>query len=160
MFEDWLAIQNLIARYAELVNLGRFDDVGEMFRYGRVAIDGNPDVVEGAEAVAAMYRESTRVPSTGPDSLLYTTNIQIEFDGDAARSRAYFVALHAKGDGVIVPVVGGRYRDAFMRRDGVWWFADRTMTIDLVGDLGDHISRPIEEYLSELPAATTESSGQ
>jgi SnoaL-like domain len=149
MFDDWLTIQNLIARYAELVNLGRFDEVGELFKYGRVEIDGNPNPVEGAVAVAEMYRESTRVPSTGPDSLLYTTNTQIEFDDDdVARARSYFVALHAKGNGVIVPVVGGRYRDTFRRRSEGWCFEERRMSIDLVGDLGDHISRPIDEYLT------------
>jgi ketosteroid isomerase-like protein len=149
MFEDWLAIQNLIGRYAELLNTGQFDEVGELFRHGRVVVEGNPDPVAGAREVAEMYRESTRVPPTGPDSLLYTTNLQVELDGDSARARSYFVALHDKGDGVVVPVVGGRYRDAFRKHADGWHFEERRITVDLVGALGDHINRPLEDYLTQ-----------
>jgi ketosteroid isomerase-like protein len=148
MFEDWLAIQNLIARYAELLNTGQFDEVGELFKHGTVKVDGNPKQATGSVEVAAMYRESVRIPEEGPDSLLYTTNTQIEFEGETARARSYFAALHSKGAGVIVPVVGGRYRDTFRKRADGWCFEERRMSIDLIGDLGDHITGPIEDYLT------------
>jgi hypothetical protein len=49
---------------------------------------------------------------------------------------------------VILPVVGGRYRDSLVRREGKWTFVERVMTIDLVGDLGSHLSGNIEDYVS------------
>jgi ketosteroid isomerase-like protein len=147
-FEDWVAIQELMFLYAENVNLGRFDEVGEMFRHGRVSIEGNPAVSTGPEEVAAMYRQSTRVREGSPDSLLYTTNIRIQVQGDTATAHSYFCALHQKKERDVAPVVGGRYQDSFRRHPDGWAFEHRHMYVDLVGDLGDHISRPIEEYLT------------
>ena len=147
-FEDWVAIQNLMFEYAEHVNLGRFEALGELFRHGRVSIEGNPMVSTGADEVAAMYRESTRVREGSPDSLLYTTNVRITVSNDTAMARSYFCALHQKSDKAIAPVVGGRYHDTFRRHEAGWAFEHRHMYVDLVGDLGEHISRPIEDYLS------------
>ena len=36
MSNDHWDISNLIARYAELLNLGRIEEVGELFRYGKI----------------------------------------------------------------------------------------------------------------------------
>ena len=58
MCDDRSEIGNLIARYAELLNLGRIDEVGELFRYGRITSEGNPNAYEGIDGVVAMYRES------------------------------------------------------------------------------------------------------
>jgi hypothetical protein len=143
--DDYGQICTLLFRYAELLNLGEFDAVGEMFRDGRVQVEGNPVAYEGSEAIAAMYRESTNVPSGGPDTLLYTTNVQVEVTGDSAASRSYFLAVQRRDSG-LVPVVGGRYRDSLLRLDGVWTFKERKMTVDLLGDLGDHLNVPIENY--------------
>jgi hypothetical protein len=38
-----------------------------------------------------------------------------------------------------VPVIAGRYQDTFQLRDGVWWFADRLVMPDLIGDLSHHL---------------------
>lgn len=149
---DELAIANLYARYAELLNLARFDEVGALFTHGRVTIEGNPDTYEGAERIAAMYTESVAVPERVPDTLLFTTNLQITVDGDRASGKAYFLALH-QAAGALEPVVGGRYHDTFVRIDGAWWFEHRHMYTDLVGDLSTHMNRPIEEY---LPGAAAE----
>jgi SnoaL-like domain len=143
--DDYGQICNLLYRYAELVNLGEFDAVGELFRFGRVQVEGNPTAYVGSQEIAAMYRESTNVPSDGPDTLLYTTNIQVEVDGDSAASRSYFLAVQRRESG-LVPVVGGRYRDSLERLEGVWTFKERKMTVDLLGDLGNHLNVPIENY--------------
>jgi len=37
------------------------------------------------------------------------------------------------------PIICGRYHDTFQRIDGRWWFATRTMFVDLVGDLSHHL---------------------
>ena len=143
---DWLAIQNLIGRYAELLNTGQFDEVGKLFEHGRVVVDGNPNPVSGPTEVAEMYRESTRVPSTGPDSLLYTTNTQIEVDGDVARAKSYFVALHDKGGGQIATVVGAIAGGAIANR-----VADEHRTVaTIVGAIagaviGNRIGRELDE---------------
>ena len=146
---DYEEIVNLLHSYPELVNTGQFEAVGELFRYGEVSVVGNPKVSRGAEEVAAMYRDSTFVPSTGPDSLLYTSNLRVEIDGDTAKARSYFIAFHQKPDNVIAPVVGGRYQDTLAKQDGKWIWKARVMQIDLVGDLGDHLAGSIDDYVTK-----------
>jgi hypothetical protein len=138
---DHWEISNLIARYAELLNLGQVDEVAALFRYGRISSPGMGDVV-GSEAVAAMYRESVVFGDKMPDTLIFTSNLQIEVDGDEASGKAYFAALH-QGDHAVVPVIAGRYHDQFRRIDGRWWFHERRMLPDLVGDLSTHLRTPL-----------------
>ena len=146
MSSDHWEISNLVARYAELLNLGRIDEVGELFRYGKITSVGNPMTYEGTDEVVAMYRESVHFPEKVPDTLIFTTNLQIEVDGDTATSKAYFLVVHQAAQGVEA-VLAGRYHDEFVRRDGRWWFGHRHMLPDLVGDLSTHLTRPLEEYL-------------
>ena len=116
--DEW-EIRNLIARYAELLNLGRIDEVGELFRHGRITSEGNPTAREGSAAVAAMYRDTVHFPEKLPDTLLFTSNLQIQVDGDRAAGKAYFMALHVTSRG-LEPVIAGRYDDEFRRIDGQW----------------------------------------
>ena len=146
MSSDHWEISNLVARYAELLNLGRIDEVGELFRYGKITSAGNPTTYEGTDEVVAMYRESVHFGEKVPDTLIFTTNLQIHVDGDSGSSKAYFLVVHQAASGV-QPVLAGRYHDEFVRRDGRWWFQHRHMLPDLVGDLSSHLNRPLEDYL-------------
>jgi SnoaL-like protein len=135
---DHQEISNVMFRYAELLNLGEVDEVAQLFRYGRITSSGSDDVHEGPEAVAGWYRRSVRFPDRPPDTLLFTTNVQIYVDGDEATARSYFAAVHSTTAG-LAPIVAGRYHDGFRRIDGRWWFDRRHMIVDLVGDTGDHV---------------------
>jgi hypothetical protein len=146
MSSDHWDISNLIARYAELLNLGLIDEVGELFRHGKITSAGNPMTYTGTEEVVAMYRESVHFGEKVPDTLIFTTNLQIDVDGDAATSRAYFLVVHQGAQGVEA-VLAGRYHDEFRKIDGRWWFHHRHMLPDLVGDLSTHLNRPLEDYL-------------
>jgi ketosteroid isomerase-like protein len=145
---DYARIATLLYRYAELLNTGQFNAVGALFARGQVRVQGNPQAYEGADAVAQMYRSTVTVPAKGPNSLLYTTNLQVEVDGDNAMAKSYFVALHER-PGQLLPVVGGRYRDELQYYNGAWEFRERLMMIDMLGDLGDHLSGSIEDYLPD-----------
>jgi hypothetical protein len=151
---DETAIKNLLFRYAELLNTGQFEAVGQLFEHGTVRVAGNPRTYVGAIEVAEMYRSTTNVPEEGPDSLLYTTNVQIAVDGDAAEAKSYFIAFHQR-DEHIEPVVGGRYSDILERRQGSWGFKERTMNIDLIGDLGAHLHGKIDTYLPGRSSAVS-----
>jgi hypothetical protein len=37
------------------------------------------------------------------------------------------------------PIASGRYHDRFERHDGEWVFAERRVSIDLVGDVSHHL---------------------
>lgn len=143
---DTEQIKNLLARYAELLNTGQFDEVGTLFPEGHIRIEGNPQTYSGSKEIAQMYRDTVQVPASGIDSLLFNTNLQLEIDGDTAVARSYFVALMQR-PGQVVPVVAGRYRDKLQRRTEGWRFSERVMNIDLVGDLDDHLLAPIDTFL-------------
>jgi hypothetical protein len=147
---DHWEISNLIARYAELLNLGQVDEVAELFRHGRITGTDMGDMV-GSDAVANMYRESVVFAEKMPDTLIFTSNLQIEVDGDEATGKAYFAALH-QGDGAVVPVIAGRYHDQFRRIEGRWWFHERRMIPDLIGDLSTHLRRPLGSEVAAEPS--------
>jgi SnoaL-like domain len=141
--DNYWELNNLYGRYAELLNLGRVDEIGELFKYGRIANSGGEDRV-GSEQVAALYRDSVVFGDKMPDTLLVTTNIQLAIDGDLASGKAYYSAVH-EVDGAPKIVVAGRYNDKFRRIQGKWWFEERRMTVDLVGDLSTHLKHPVDE---------------
>jgi ketosteroid isomerase-like protein len=147
MGNDQWEISNLVARYAELLNLGEVDAVAELFRHGRITSSNSDAVHEGSEAVAAMYRESVHFPEKVPDTLLFTSNLQISVDGDTATGKAYFLGMHQTPGG-IAPVIAGRYHDEFRRIEGQWWFHHRHMIPDLTGDLSSHLRVPLEDAAS------------
>src|SRR5947208_9832599 len=99
MSADHWEITNLIARYAELLNLGQIDELGELFRHGRISSTTSDDVYEGTEAVIGMYRKSVAFPEKLPDTLLFTSNLQLDIDGDSASGKAYFLGMHQTPNG-------------------------------------------------------------
>jgi ketosteroid isomerase-like protein len=141
--DEW-EIRNLIARYAELLNLGQIDEVGALFRHGKITSEITPGAREGSEAVTEMYRQSVHFAEKMPDTLLFTSNLQIAVDGDHASGKAYFMALHVTPEGMLAPVVAGRYHDEFRRIDGTWWFHHRHMMPDLHGDISSHLTTTLE----------------
>lgn len=145
MDDDRWQIGNLIARYAELLNLGEIEAVGELFRYGKITSEGNPNTYEGVDGVVDMYRQSVVIGEKVPDTLIFTSNLQIEVDGDSATSKAYFLVMH-EGPSGLAPVLAGRYHDRFRRIDDQWWFEHRHMFPDLRGDLSSHLTKSIEEF--------------
>lgn len=137
-------IENLIYRYAELIDDGDFGGVAGLL--GRAALQG-PDGVEqarGAEAIAAMYRGFTRLYDDGtPATHHVTTNVLIEVVGDSATARSYFTVLQAVAGMPLQPIIAGCYRDSFARDGEGWYFTGRQMLPRLLGDLSAHLLQDI-----------------
>ena len=136
------AIENLIAKYAELVDDGDFAGVGALL--ADATFTGSAGSVTGRDAIEKMLRDSLIVYDDGtPRTKHVTTNVAIEVDEEAgtAVSRAYFTALQAAPDLALQPIVSGRYQDRFARRDGEWRFVERRVRTDLVGDVSHHLRR-------------------
>jgi 3-phenylpropionate/cinnamic acid dioxygenase small subunit len=145
MTDDSREIENLIYRYAELIDAGDLDGVAALFARGRIlgVEDGPPETVfEGAARVRQMYGMATRLYDDGtPKTKHLTSNVQIYVDDDAgtARATAYYCVSQATPDLPLQIIVTGRYRDTFHRIDGSWWFDSRTMYVDQVGDTSHHL---------------------
>jgi len=138
-------IENLLHTYAERIDAGDLEGVADLFAHGRIlpSLDTRPDqAIVGRDRVLALYRASTRIhPDGSPHTKHVTTNSIIEVDEGAgtATARSYFTVLQQVGDFPLQPIIAGRYRDAFRRIDGRWWFDTRVMQVDLVGDLSRHL---------------------
>ncbi|MCI2423013.1 nuclear transport factor 2 family protein [Saccharopolyspora sp. K220] len=135
------AIENLIARYAELVDDGDFAGVGSLLADATYRGSGAPLV--GREAIEKWFRDTLIVYSDGtPRTQHVTTNIIVERDErapDTAFARSYVTVLQALPGQSPKIIAAGRYRDRFERHDAAWRFAERRVDIRLVGDLSDHL---------------------
>src|SRR5688500_13553808 len=144
MGEAVQAINNLVFRYAELVDQGDFDGAGALFTHGRyraITPDGIR-TVEGAGAITRQLSQTVRRYGDGtPRTRHLTTNLIIEpgSEPDTATCRSYFTVLQSIEGFHLVPVIAGRYQDTFMIRDDEWWFLDRLVMPDLIGDLSHHL---------------------
>ena len=138
---DSTAISNELYRYAELIDAGRFTELGELmehctFRYGA---QGDPGP-SGAAAIAASYRDMVITYDDGtPRTRHLTTNPIIDVDGDAATVRSTYTVMQQAPGSPMQTIISGRYHDTMRRIDGRWRFTERRFLVDLVGDLSRHL---------------------
>ncbi|MEV6129097.1 nuclear transport factor 2 family protein [Streptomyces violaceusniger] len=136
---SYRAIENLIARYAELVDDGDFAGLGVLLAEAIFRGVGEP--VSGRDAIERMFQDTLIVYADGtPRTQHVTTNVAIEVDEQAgtAASRSYVTVLQALPDLPLQPIAAGRYRDRFERREGQWRFVERRVRINLIGDVSRH----------------------
>jgi 3-phenylpropionate/cinnamic acid dioxygenase small subunit len=153
--ESATAISNLIARYAELIDLGDFDGVADLLGDAAVgdgkagdAHGGSPPLLTGRDAILAMFTSTTRrYPDGTPGTKHVTTNLILDVDDEAgqAAARSYWTVLQAVPGLPLQPILAGRYHDRFTRSASTWRFAERRYLIDLVGDVSRHM-------LSNIPS--------
>jgi uncharacterized protein (TIGR02246 family) len=130
-------IRDLVARYNQLGDRGRSEDVAALFAEDGVleyVEDGHSEEVTGRAAVVAfLERVKERwLADATPGRVLHVVGshvIDVE-DDDHARGDAYVVVVRADG-----LAEWGRYRDRYVRKDGRWVIAHRRATTDgrLVG---------------------------
>ena len=133
---DKLEIAELLYRYAELIDAGDFDGVGELL--GRSSFMD----VSGAQRIAKLFATTTRrYPDHGntPRTRHLVLNPIVEVDGDTAESRSTFCVLQDTEAVRIQPIVVGRYYDRFGRDDDGWHFTERKVEIQMIGDVSDHL---------------------
>jgi hypothetical protein len=149
-FDDYVAIQNLIHLYPDYADRGDIDAVGALFAHAEIHAPGfdPPFNAHGdPKAFAAVYREWVRIyPETGtPRTRHVISNIMIDFEGpDRARAQSYVMVFQSTSTFPLQPIVGGTYRDRFAKVDGKWRFIERREDMELVGDLSQHLFKPME----------------
>ena len=82
---DSCDITTLLYQYADYLDSGELESVAAMFADARiiaVMADGDESVVEGQDAVLAMYQNFTRIyaDSGSPHTLHVTTNVILDID--------------------------------------------------------------------------------
>jgi 3-phenylpropionate/cinnamic acid dioxygenase small subunit len=133
-------IENLIARYAFLVDDGEFAGLGDLLDAADFTL--GPNTVRGKAAVEELALNTLQTYADGtPRTRHVTTNLIIDVDEEegTATSRSYFTVMQQADGFPLQPVATGRYRDAFERHDGTWHFTSRTVAEQLFGDLSHHV---------------------
>lgn len=148
MTDDLIGVLGLLGRYAERMDAGDFDGLGALFGDdGCLAAGDGPPFVSGASAIAAFYRDGTRLHGGRVGTTHVVSGPIVEppdADGFVA-VRSTFVVLQAVPGMTLQPIITGRYRDRVVPDgtvDGGWRFAERRFDVDLVGDLDEHLARP------------------
>jgi len=139
---DHVAIANLVYRYAELIDAGDYEGIGEHLAHAVITADASDHETTGADEIAAMYHSTTRRYEDGtPLTKHVITNpiVDIADDGLTATCRSYYTVFQKAGDAPLRPIITGRYRDEFEKVDGAWRFSRRHMGVDQVGDLSLHL---------------------
>ena len=140
---DRLAISDLVYRYAELIDAGDFDGMGALL--GRADFGGaNTPTMSGAN-VAGLFAMTTRLfpnhegPGT-PKTRHLVLNLIVDIADDAtAAARSTFCVIQATDLVPLQPIIAGRYHDRFARDDDGWYFTERIINVEMVGDVSDHL---------------------
>jgi hypothetical protein len=145
-FSDYLQIQNLLHRYAHLMDQADFDAVGQLFAHADVYMPGDAGTFrKDAAGLANLWRRWNRVyRDTGTLRTRHiTTNLILEEAGrDHANGRCYVLVVQATPTFPLQPVIAGTYEDKFEKIQGVWRFVERReefKNFELVGDLSSHL---------------------
>ena len=140
--EDKLAVTELLYRYAELIDAGDFEGVGRLL--ARSTFGGPASgSVSGAQNIAKLFATTTRrYPEHGntPRTRHLVLNPLVELSGDGtASSRSTFCVVQDTETVPIQPIVVGRYYDTFGRDADGWYFTDRKVEIQMIGDVSAHL---------------------
>lgn len=129
-FEDKFAIEELIGRYNQAIDQGRFEDFLNCWCEDGV-FDGLGGPYVGKPAIKKFtdsYDERYRLRLNGLKH--FTVNIVSTVDGDRARSASHLqlVTTGAKGAHILFT---GRYEDELRREAGAWRFTRRKLHQDM-----------------------------
>jgi 3-phenylpropionate/cinnamic acid dioxygenase small subunit len=142
MSEDKLAVTELLYRYAELIDAGDFDGVGRLL--SRATFAGTRSAsTSGAEAIAKLFAMTTRrYPDHGntPRTRHLVLNPIVEISAErTATARSTFCVIQHTETVPLQPIVVGRYFDAFSCENDGWYFTERKVEIQMMGDVSAHL---------------------
>ena len=127
------AIRELMATYAQALDACRFADVAACF-----APDGewttDYGAARGPAEIEAFIRGIVPVKGEGPQRKHYITNIIIKVDGDTASAVSDYLIVREAEAGLI-PVMGGTYRDKFVKTPAGWRFTRKELEHHIEGDM-------------------------
>jgi hypothetical protein len=129
-------ISDMMFRYAELFDTGRFDEFAALFEHGKWH-----KAKPGATAARKWIDDNVQLYDGLTHTKHVTTNVVVDVDEAAgtAEATAYVTIFQALPDFPLQPIFSGRYQDRFTRIDGGWWWSERAVVGDLYGDISRHV---------------------
>ena len=143
---DRLAVTELLYRYAELIDAGDFDGVGQLLARSTFA-GTRSQSTSGADTIAKLFAMTTRrYPDHGntPRSRHLVLNPIVEVstahDGlRTATARSTFCVVQNTETVPLQPIVVGRYNDTFSCDENGWYFTERKVDVEMIGDVSAHL---------------------
>jgi hypothetical protein len=127
------AIRELMAAYAQALDACRFADVAACF-----ASDGewttDYGAARGPAEIEAFIRGIVPVKGEGPQRKHYITNTIIKVDGETASAVSDYLIVR-EAEGGLIPVMGGTYRDKFVKTPAGWRFSRKELEHHIAGDM-------------------------
>jgi len=127
------AIRELMAAYCYALDACAFEEVAALF-----AEDGewttSYGAARGRREIAALLDRTVPKPGEGPQRKHYITNIIVRLDGERATATSDYLVVRQSENGLL-PVMGGRYKDAFVKTGGAWRFARKELEHHIWGDM-------------------------
>ncbi|WP_315583623.1 nuclear transport factor 2 family protein [Actinomyces viscosus] len=132
---DRIAIRELFDAYAHCADRRDLEGQKALFTEDTrfvVHMDGpgsEPSyVLEGREALTPVFADLNRYDVTTH----FNGQSTVQLDGDRATGESYTIAYHFYNEGDVrkVMIASLRYLDVFVKRDDVWYFAERTLIVD------------------------------
>jgi SnoaL-like protein len=145
----YAAIARLVFGYADRLDAGDLAGMAAYFERARLRTGPGLDAVTftGAGEVFAAFDGSVQRFEDGtPSTKHVTTNLIVDADEEEgiASAWSYFTVLQSRPDLPLQPIVAGRYEDSFARDgDGRWYFTERLIIIEHLGDVSRHLRQPV-----------------
>ena len=143
MTNSYRQIENLIYQYAECFDLGDFESLAQLFKYGEINWMAGLWSKRGYDQVLEMTSKAIRVyEDTGtPCTKNIVTNLMVTVgeEQQTAEARSCFVIYRQRQELPMQVIVSGRYCDTFLLHNKNWRFCERTILTDYYGDLSDHL---------------------
>jgi hypothetical protein len=149
---DYEAIRGLSYAYTFMLDDGDFDGVAALLGAAELqpvmrGVAAEPII--GADAIRAFYADQVVTYDGDPRTRHVISNHVITLDGDEAHGRCYFTVLMKPPGEPYQIVVGGQYRDRFVRRDGAWRFAAKAIQVDYLNNIHFHFKIAEPHAVSE-----------
>lgn len=138
--DDYFAIQALIHTYPKRLDAGDLSGMAQLFADADVYFPDGSVCRADSAGVEKAFRDFLRLYDGGiPRTRHMMSNVIIQPEGENAASATSYVMVFQQTDALpLQPIIGGDYRDQFVRRDGLWRFSKRVIGNDLFGDLSAH----------------------
>ncbi|MEM9466060.1 MAG: nuclear transport factor 2 family protein [Actinomycetota bacterium] len=144
--DDVAACTNVLYEIAEAMDAADAATLRELLADASL-VDGASGVVLalGGDAAVAHFASIVKVHGDGTWRTKHvTTNPIVAVDGDAATIRSMYTVFQQTDTLPLQAIIAGRYHDTFARLEGRWRLTERRYFADLIGDLSDHLTIPLE----------------
>ena len=136
--QDLAAVTELMTQYCDLIDAGNLRGCAALFARGSWGIVG--DMAAGEDQVNAQL-ENVILYDGKPNTrhLMSNVSISIHASGETASATSCITVMqHVPDDFAMQAIFVGTYHDTFAREGGAWYFVERAITPDLVGDMSRH----------------------